>query len=45
MRKLDSIGHFVADLPGARQGSYRFVLDGVPADGPTYRSDVTIPVP
>ena len=45
VRKLDSIGHFVADLPGARRGSYRFVLDGVSTGGPTYRSDVTIPVP
>jgi copper transport protein len=45
VRKLDTIGHFVADLSGARHGSYRFVLEGVAAGGLTYRSDVTIPVP
>jgi hypothetical protein len=45
VRRLDSLGHFVADLPGAHEGTYRFVLDGLSAQGTTYRSDVTIPVP
>ncbi len=45
VRRLDRIGHFVADLAGARSGRYRFVLSGVTADAATtYRSDVTIPI-
>ncbi len=44
VRKLDTIGHFVADLSGARAGPYRFTLDGVGQDGSTYQSSVTIPV-
>jgi copper transport protein len=44
VRKLDTIGHFVADLSDARTGPHHFVLDAVGADGTPYRSTVTIPV-
>jgi len=45
VRRLDSIGHFVADLPGARAGRYRFVLDAEARDGTPFTSTVSIPVP
>jgi copper transport protein len=44
VRKLDQVGHYVADLEGARPGSYHFTMSAVAADGTTYQSDVTIPV-
>jgi hypothetical protein len=44
VRKLDLIGHFVADLPGAVRGPYHFALDATFADGTAASSTVTIPV-
>jgi len=44
VRKLDAIGHFVADLEHPVAGRYRFDLDGLAADGTTTESSVTIPV-
>ncbi len=44
VRTLDQVGHFVADLPGARPGPYRFAMTAIAVDGTTYQSDVTIGV-
>ncbi|HVN51586.1 MAG TPA: CopD family protein [Acidimicrobiales bacterium] len=45
VRRLDSVGHFVADLPGTQRGRYRFVLDAEARGGTPFTSTVTIPVP
>jgi copper transport protein len=44
VRKLDVIGHFVADLTGATRGTYRFEMDATFADGTTADSTVSVPV-
>jgi putative copper export protein/methionine-rich copper-binding protein CopC len=43
-RRLDTIGHFVADLPGAARGSYHFSIDATTDQG-TLHADITIPIP
>ena len=43
-RRLDAIGHFVADLSERGPGATASTSTGVAADGTTYQSDVTIPV-
>ncbi len=44
VRKLDVIGHFVADLTGATRGTYRFEMDATFTDGTTADSSVSLPV-
>ena len=44
VRRLDNIGHFVADLSGPVKGSYRFDVDGVTQTGETIHGVFTIPV-
>ena len=44
VRKLDTIGHFVADLTGAGRGHYRFTLYAAFDDGTNAASSITIPV-
>jgi copper transport protein len=43
VRKLDSIGHYVADLPAATAGNYHFSIDATTDQGPLH-ADITIPV-
>lgn len=44
VRRLDTIGHFVADLSNAVKGSYRFDVNGTTAAGDTIQGTFTIPV-
>ncbi len=44
VRKLDTIGHFVADLTGATRGKYRFTLNATFADDTRAVSTITISV-
>jgi hypothetical protein len=44
VRKLDTVGHFVADLPDATIGRYRFSVDATTSNGPTLHADITMPV-
>jgi hypothetical protein len=44
VRRLDTIGHFVADLPDAVAGRYRFDIDASTATGSSISGAVTIPV-
>jgi copper transport protein len=44
VRRLDNIGHFVADLSGAVKGSYRFDVTGTTVTGDTIQGTFTIPV-
>ncbi len=44
VRRLDPIGHFVADLPEAVKGSYRFDVSGTTVTGETIHGTFTIPV-
>ena len=44
VRRLDQIGHFVADLPGATRTRYRFRVDAVTAAGASLGGTFTIPV-
>jgi hypothetical protein len=44
VRRLDTIGHFVADLPAAVKGSYRFDITATTAGGDTIQGTFTIPV-
>lgn len=44
VRRLDPIGHFVADLAGAVKGSYRFDVTGTTQTGDTIHGVFTIPV-
>jgi len=44
VRRLDTIGHFVADLLGAAKGSYRFDVTGTTVTGDTIEGTFTIPV-
>jgi hypothetical protein len=43
-RRLDPIGHFVADLAGAIKGSYRFDVNGTTGTGDTIQGTFTITV-
>jgi copper transport protein len=43
VRRLDTIGHYVADLPGATAGRYQFSIDATTNQGPIH-ADITIPV-
>ena len=43
VRRLDNIGHYVADLPGATVGNYHFSIDATTDQGPLH-ADITIPV-
>jgi Copper resistance protein D len=44
VRRLDAIGHFVADLAGAIKGSYRFNVNGTTGTGDTIAGTFTITV-
>ncbi|HEX9529633.1 MAG TPA: CopD family protein, partial [Acidimicrobiales bacterium] len=44
VRRLDDIGHFVADIPGAVKGSYQLHVSGTAAAGATIEGTFTIPV-
>jgi len=44
VRKLDTIGHYVADLPGAVTGRYTFRLSATATDQSTFDSTITIAV-
>ncbi|MHB8463283.1 MAG: copper resistance CopC/CopD family protein [Acidimicrobiales bacterium] len=44
VRRLDAVGHFVADLPGAITGVYRFDVTGTTQTGDTIQGTFTIPV-
>jgi copper transport protein len=44
VRRLDQIGHFVADLNGAVKGPYRFDVTATTQTGDTLQGTVTIPV-
>jgi copper transport protein len=44
VRRLDDIGHFVADVPGAVKGTYHFHVVGTTATGTTIDGTFTIPV-
>lgn len=43
-RRLDPIGHYVADLPGATTGTYDFSIDATTDEG-SLHADITISVP
>jgi copper transport protein len=43
VRRLDSIGHYVADVPGASSGNYKFSIDAITNQG-SLHADITIPV-
>jgi copper transport protein len=43
VRKLDNVGHYVADLPGATPGNYHFSIDATTNEGAVHAS-ITIPV-
>jgi methionine-rich copper-binding protein CopC/putative copper export protein len=44
VRRLDNVGHFVADLPRAISASYQFSIDATTTQGPLH-ADITIPIP
>jgi hypothetical protein len=44
VRRLDPIGHFVADLAGATKRAYRFEVVGTAASGESFHVTLTIPV-
>jgi copper transport protein len=44
VRRLDQVGHFVADLNAATKGSYRFEIAGTAQTGDTLQGTLTIPV-
>jgi putative copper export protein len=43
VRRLDTVGHYVADLPGATAGRYQFSIDANTDQG-SLHADITIPV-
>jgi copper transport protein len=43
VRRLDNVGHFVADLPAATAGSYHFSIDANTDQGPVH-GNIAIPV-
>jgi hypothetical protein len=44
VRKLDNVGHFVADLEGAVRGRYQFSIDTTVAGGAQLHAEIAIPV-
>jgi hypothetical protein len=44
VRKLDNVGHFVADLEGAGAGRYQFSVDATLANGQPIHADIALPV-
>jgi hypothetical protein len=44
VRRLDQVGHFVADLNGATKGTYHFQIAGTTQTGDTLQGTLTIPV-
>jgi hypothetical protein len=44
VRRLDAVGHFVADLNATARGPHRFDVTGTTAAGDTLQGSVTIPV-
>jgi hypothetical protein len=44
VRRLDTIGHFVADLPDATKRPYRFTITGTTEAGETLTGTFQIPV-
>ncbi len=44
VRRLDQVGHFVADLTAATKGTYRFQIAGTTQTGDTLQGTITIPV-
>lgn len=44
VRRLDAIGHYVADLPNATTGRYQFAIDATTDEGPLH-ADITIAIP
>jgi copper transport protein len=44
VRRLDQVGHFVADLSGAAAGPHRFDVAGTTATGDSLQGMITIPV-
>jgi copper transport protein len=44
VRRLDTIGHFVSDLPNATKGPYRFTITGTTEGGETLTGTFQIPV-
>jgi copper transport protein len=44
VRRLDPIGHFVADLEGAISGRYQFMVNATTTEGETLRLHLTLPV-
>jgi hypothetical protein len=44
VRRLDQVGHFVADLTAAIKGTYRFQIAGTTQTGDTLQGTITIPV-
>jgi copper transport protein len=45
VRKLDTVGHFVADLEGASAGRYQFGIDAGLTDGQPLHADIALSVP
>jgi hypothetical protein len=43
VRRLDDVGHYVADLPAATSGTYQFSIDATTDQG-SLHADITIPV-
>jgi putative copper export protein len=44
VRKLDNVGHFVADLEGPVRGRYQFSVDATLATGQPIHADIALPV-
>jgi len=44
VRRLDNIGHFVADFPGATKGTYQFDVSGTTPTGSVIAGTFSIPV-
>jgi uncharacterized membrane protein len=44
VRKLDNVGHFVADLEGATAGHYQFTIDASMTNGQPLHADIALPV-
>jgi hypothetical protein len=44
VRKLDNVGHFVADLEGAAAGRYQFTMDATLANGQPIHADIALPI-
>jgi len=44
VRRLDAVGHFVADLPDAARGTYRFTVSAAPADRSPIHAIISIAV-